>query len=537
MTKAGGFARTFSFAILSFLFVFLTCAAFAPIGFMDMTHEAQTLIPASQILAGKMMFRDVFSQYGFFPALFHAGAMELMGFGLLSVRLCAAFFLGLAGLFLFLSWRLIVSDTIALAAVAVWAMHSYHFMHPLLAWPSVYALAFQSVAVFGLMLFLRRGNWFWLIVAGMAAAGSTLCKQNVGMFLFGALLVAANIPASGSRQWRPVFGLPVLVGFFAVAGTFWGWLHANEALAAWWTNSIEWPAFWSQLYGNNNLLTLLDRLTLFRLSTTDDPFNVEPNVPDLVYLLLPISCGIAFAIAARRFLKNKSISSDRLVMGLCLLCGASWLQYYPVPGIGHVWWSSAPMFAVPVWLAAEALKFMKDRKWGRHGFAGVSIALVVLFAPGIVWRSLLIGDVIGVERVRIGSATTPMNGIYLARERAERVQNLDAAIGRHIDRSDPPPVLLLGDYGMLLGFIPGFESFHRLWMVDSEYLIDVVDPDYEQKRHEFIVVHEPVILARGAVDGVLETYPQYQMVEKVEVPRPSWGQDGPVDTISILIVE
>src|SRR5260221_14732516 len=86
-----------------FSFVFFIASFFARIG-VDPHHDGIMFKAAYDVAMGKVLFRDTYSHYGPVAPLIQALAVVFFGKYLLGIRMVTAFFYGLIGVVLWLSW-------------------------------------------------------------------------------------------------------------------------------------------------------------------------------------------------------------------------------------------------------------------------------------------------------------------------------------------------------------------------------------------------------------------------------------------------
>lgn len=497
------------FVTSAFCFTLVMTGAFAPFGVMDFDHEAVLFKPAIDLLDGKMLFRDSFTQYGPVPVLLQAAAMKIFGKYILVAKMEAAVCYATAAAFLFTSWRSILPAWQAFLSVVLWNLLSYHFFHPFLAWASVYALMFQCAGLNSLLNFMRTGRRIQLAFVGACTILTALSKLNVGIYFGGAAVAAVTWHAYVTRKSVRHFVLDftaAVAGCISVIAPYLTWLVMFGALRAWWLANIEWPRRWAATYGGHfDLITIIDRLTAFRLLGTADPFNPAAFRPDLIFLLLPLFTLIAAAYAAWRHRKANSTT----VMPLALVSLASWLQMYPVPGIGHVWWSTAPMIGLLIWGIGRVTK-------GHPALTAVCV--FVLFAPP-TWSRFhyLVADRMNASRDIIMRGENPMRGLFLSPDLASYVTSVQNAIETTIGKSQN--VVMDGSDGLYLTFVNDPVRVHPLWSVDGPAIVALAYPDWPKVYEGYLHDHHPFVLSSVALaPGFMSRHPNYSLKASLSGP-------------------
>jgi 4-amino-4-deoxy-L-arabinose transferase-like glycosyltransferase len=512
LTDRGALLGTF---LLSLVFN----AAFAPLGMMDFNHEAVLLIPAIDLVDGKMLFRDSFSQYGPVPIILQAIAISLFGKYVIVAKLQVALAYAITSVALYASWRLILGMRLALLSVLLWNLLTYHFLHVFLAWASAYALMFQCVGLFLIMRFAISGNRLLLIGVGACVMLAILSKQNVGFYFFGATVASLVVVAVAKR--RPLLtALPdpvvLLLGMGLVLAPYLAWLDRYDAIGAWWLDNFIWPRRWSAVYSEQfSLWAVLDRLTAFRI-VGSDPYSIPARRPDFVFVLMPLMTLGITAYLGRLALRGDDRAFLPPTLTLCLVSLASWLQFFPIPGIGHVWWSCAPMFGLFVWVTQRlSQRFMEPAVQHR----AIAIVLVLVFAVPVFHRInyFLAHQVFTAERYVIERGDNPLRGMILSAPMSKFVGQVEAAIRAKVGKN--PEVLLDSAEGIYLAFIDKPAFFHPLWSVPTPEVIPIVAPDYPELRDRFIKDRHPfVIIDSWLVEKFLAAYPDYKVVAEVEAP-------------------
>ncbi|MBI2814249.1 MAG: hypothetical protein HYX71_08185 [Opitutae bacterium] len=229
----------------------------APIG-VDPHHDGIMMKPALDVLSGKVLFRDSFTQYGALTAYLQSLTLAVQP-SLLAVRLMTVGAYAATLLCLYAAWRLVLPCSLTVVAGVLYLLfipayetdpwNHEHWM--LLPWSSVYAMMFQAAGLYALFRVIRGEQpERWGLVLGLACAAVFWCRQPVGVMMTGSLIAiwpalhwTGWMPAQSSK--RTILGR-ILVGFLALHAVLFGGLALSGALPAWWHQNIAWPARWSQ---------------------------------------------------------------------------------------------------------------------------------------------------------------------------------------------------------------------------------------------------------------------------------------------------
>jgi hypothetical protein len=341
---------------------------------VDPHHDGIFLKPAVDMLRGQHLFKDTFSIYGPLTSLFHFGILRLFGPSLLLLKLATALVYGFIGALLFATASLLLPFGIALGTVFLWVVVAPYYEPGVtfFIWPSVYALLFQMVTVVFLLLWIRQPKTIFLIAAGFSSALVVWFRQPVGLLLYLAVCTyfvmtkAVSIRKTGLFHLS-FFGINMLaVLLLALYGVIRDWFFQSVVFVSWWHSAV--------LGGRIFPIVLLEKLL---------PLSYSPVS---IWVLLPAAAGFALW---------KKIKKDEIIL-LALVGIASWMQYYPMNDIHHIYWAATPFFPVLVWL------FYSYGKGSRRIFVALSI-LLTLFLPDIYNRARMIkhklsGSYITVEK-------------------------------------------------------------------------------------------------------------------------------------------
>ena len=365
-------------------------------------HDGILFKPAVDVASGLSLFRETFTQYGALTTYLQAGAIYLFGKALIVLRLQAALFFILIGVFNLLILRRLIPFWLAVSSTYVWFLMAPIFLLPFLAWSSIYALFFTTVGVWFLIRSIesqtsvRRCLWF-CFCSGVAMAGGFWTRQPVGIvfsttFLF---FIVNFFDLSIPKRYRLLQPFSYVLGFLVSHVLMLTWLFFDEALEDWWTQSILAAYTFAETVPNG-------------LSVANFFYYLFPS-PNHVYLgnssdiwrLMPL-----FTLAATLctvflfFLSETRRHQSKVLLALSLAAIGSWHQYFPVPDIGHMFWAATPMIGITI---TSVYCLGRSVGIGRRGVAVLVILFIVfIFGPDITYRINA-----GISRVPVGTLYLP----------------------------------------------------------------------------------------------------------------------------------
>lgn len=484
--------------LLLALLTWAVVSRFAPIG-VDAHHDGLLFKPALDVAEGKMLFRDTFTQYGALTTLLQALALKIFGHYLLVIRLQTAFFYALTVYFLWLIWKRLVPQWLATVCGLIYIFMAPYFLDRyftvitpnlgwwLLPWSSVYALFFQVLSLYLLILFLEKRSRLYLAAAGASVALTMWSKQNVGVLLFCAMsffLICLSLFTKASWKKFLSDAKVFAAGFFAVNAFFAVWLALNHAFMDMWLQSVEFALLWRRhLAGTWSLYAVLS-------SFFPEPLAFS-STPSYVWRTLPAACLILLIRTFINCLRRELFDTKQLVIfASVLVCLASWGQYYPVLCERHTYWAIAPMigvFAFFVW------DLVKNQIY-------VYRAVVALLAIGLLFQA----DI--TRRIQEGAAK--LGHEYVALDYPEilkgmRVPAYDALffqrIASDIDdyfKSYPKGGVINYNMDALFpAFVENISNFHPLHVSWPSIGLETLYSDYRARFGKYAAEKKPIIIS------------------------------------------
>lgn len=358
--------------------LFILCVLF--FGFfslanIDTHHDGLMLKPALDVVEGKILFRDTFTQYGAFTVYFQALAMKLFGSQLLALRFSTV--LAYAGVAVLL-WKIIrflAPSVIAGAVFLLWIALAPIYGQYFHAWSSVYALLFQCLAILFLWKYIENQNRKYIFATGFCTAATFWSRQPVGIFLavgVGFILLLFTDFRLTSPKRLPVNMLAFIAGMLLGVIPLLLYLHSNNAVWDFWLQSIALGQSFAHTIRGTGLRQILTGLFIPRCVLH------SPNC--WIWIMLPLTTIGLSGISFWRSLNSASVDHNNIsliVLGIISL--ASWMQYYPVPEPSHFFWAATPMFGLLAVLIRKMIFFPKINS----KFFELGVYVVVLCFFGI----------------------------------------------------------------------------------------------------------------------------------------------------------
>ena len=557
------------------LVVFATfAAAYLPLARfgVDPHHDGIMLKPALVVADGGVIHRDVFSQYGPMATWVHALWVVLLGPTLWAIRTGTALMLAAAATILFVAWRRVFGQGVALVSVAIMLLLTPHFSPEILPlpWSSDVALLFVALLALALTTHWRPpfGPAWGSTVVGAITGVLLLTRLNLGI----ALIVALGLRELFHRRFRDLVRL--IIGFAAVTGIAALSLGLDGALDEWWIQSIETPRLWlsnvAGVSGANHIryqmfsvaipsavLVLIAcvaiggglerRILPSRLLALRTVLGASLVLLIVIYhegwslpswnrrdALWPVS---ALMLAATPFFiggersdssrRNETPSADEgpsVAEGLWLISLVSLLQIFPVADSRHLWWAAVPALGTTMHLLSRF-----TLPGPRRCLVGVlAVAVLIPVSTQQLWRTL------HQERVSVADVAV-LDHMLMDTEFAEALSSNLESVQLYLEREAHPPILNMCADGLYAALSPNRKApdpYFVYWSFPEGTIDDV-------KRGRFIEQFRPIVwwcppapdpylLARGydmrllPVDPAIQDDPRFEawpMLSRVLVPN------------------
>jgi hypothetical protein len=370
-----------AFAILPFLLFCISYASTASLTqWIDLFHRGESLGPASDLLRGKVPFRDVFPLHGLLEdGLLDAWLMELFGRNV-SVVLLRPVVLGSVAVAMLWYLGMVIFDSIPLAMLSL-------LLGAVTTVDNERALL-EILAIALLIGALRRDSR-WLAVASGVAAGVTIFYSlDIGLYAVGggvlAILAAAIVRGSARRSWALlgaflsgiVIGAAPFVVYLAVRGAFGAFVETSfiaipRIIDAVW--SLPFPDLTTTFRTNLNLHTLADFVLVDQFRFILNPLVIGISLIVLVQRRIT-RCGDAFDLSLA-VLTAFAILTERSALGRADFPH----QYFSAFLIG-------PMILILLVLLGRATARMwRTRDRSAQAFVALSAATIVPLLAVVLW--------------------------------------------------------------------------------------------------------------------------------------------------------
>ena len=526
---------------------------------VDFHHDGIMLKPALDVLSGQVLFRDTFMQYGALTCYLQVLALWIYP-TLLSIKLMTVAAYGVTLFFLYASWRLILPRSLAILSCCLFILFipGYEkdwFDHYLIfnPWSSVFAMMFQSMALYALFRIIRdEQSEQWGLVLGATCASVFWCRQPVGLIMIGCVTVTWL--ALHWTNWAPVnyakrsVLVRISAGFVSVNAVMLGGILLTGGRSAWWYQNYIWPKKWAEdMYegwsyfftkflhpeAGIGLLVLLLAIALPALMKKFRPTLPAGFVVSYYFFLvglmiwqhermlqvfalreggwtffLPLVVLLQAIISiTRAFATRTPVKTTEyyLIATLSALSVGSVLQYYPVPDSWHVAWSLAPAFGLCVF-----------GLWRWSGWRA-SVLVAVLFAAFLpsLWAKIRLVKQALVQPTETLVSPAVLRGMKVPASQARFIGQIMDTLGQ-ISRFQPNmPGVLIGNDAMFLCLTTNHTNPSAYFVTWAK----LADNEENQKRWNYILGVRPLMfLHKTNRQSVDDFYRRAQYVPLLSVP-------------------
>jgi len=464
---------------------------------VDAHHDGIMLKPALDVLSGQVLFRDTFTQYGALTTYLQAAALWIQP-GLLSLRLLTVAAYGVSLFILYAAWRLILPRSLTIVACGLFMLfipgYEMNWLGEpwlLLPWSSVYALMFQSLALYALLNIIRHEQaGRWGVMLGLATACVFWCRQPGGVMTIGCVAVVwLALHWTGwsppDRSKRSIL-LAILGGFFGVNLLLLAGIWLSGAGPEWWYQNFIWPRNFALSAANSHwhafgkmflhpaaAIWLLVLLLAATLPESLKRFGVRLSPrPVLAYY---VCLGLGLAWQHERVLPVLDLWAGGwtvLLPGAMMLqaAGSLWLgftrrlapkpteyylvaaaaafslsslmQYYPVPDSWHIMWALAPTFGLVIFAFW---------RWSGWPALAVALGLTVAFLPAVYRKVQSAQKILALPYVTL-TQPAALRGIQVPPAQARGYEQTMSALDRILKEYPDIPTALLGNDALFLCF-------------------------------------------------------------------------------------
>jgi hypothetical protein len=541
-----------------FLVTFFIFYPFALTG-VDAHHDGVMLKPALDVLSGKVLFKETFTQYGALTTYLQALFLGIFGATLKVLKISTVFMYALSSATLFMCWRLFLPLSLSLLASLFWILLApfYDSSFIMLPWSSVYALFFQALALYFLILTFKKEERFgiYAILSGISCALVFLCRQPVGFFtfaaIFGSLSLQLVFPVSREAGWkRGARSLAFAsIGFGGILLLFLIQLKLVHAEKDWYFQTVLWPRMWlhgiagrkvgrvlaSLLTGKELGLQVLCWITAFILPLQAVRWIKRVNwikwallaYYSLAFTYLyragldwrglfgnfwgwvsavPIGvCAFFLFQLAKLIYQRRQMDPMKLAaISACSICLASWLQYFPVTCVRHVFWGISPAIGIFVYAVYE----LSGRK-----AALVLLGLICFLSPFGLQKLQMAQTSFAQPASRL-TGLPVLEGMNVSPAEAEDWQKLIQALSAYTQENPKMTLLLEGSDPLYAALLPNLQNpgpFFMYWGIPI--------PDEIERRTRFIDEYQPLLFIqithRDFIQAAIKKY-GYSRVLKIK---------------------
>ena len=342
----------------------------------DAHHDGVMLGAAAALAEGKLIFKEVFCQYGPLSVLIQSIPVRIWGAEDLVIKLTTVFFYGLTAVVGTRIWERFLEKPFIWCWYGCFFMLCPFYLVPFHPWSSVYALFFMLLGVEGQIRFFESGRSLYLWGAGICAAAAFLCRTPCGLVAFGAgtavllLKMWAEREKKALHPWLSYAGgagcvLFVLALYLTVIGAWSDYF--KQCYSFIWGFVVKRGGSWSWTAFSDSMI----------------PLTGSAGFSNCIFALLPFLTIGAALIAVRPFFygKREALLKNLPLLAILLLALGAWHQYFPVPCVRHLYWGALPAFGV-YGLTARGIRHL-----GRPRY--VRVFLLLLLAVPLLYCAQL----------------------------------------------------------------------------------------------------------------------------------------------------
>jgi hypothetical protein len=372
--------------------------------------------------------------------------------------------------------------------VALWIFSAAYFWTPFLPWASVYALFFQLLGTYFLILYEERANNVFLLWAGVATAATFFTRQPGGVFMLAAIYayiictwITKNL--SLKKFLRSLY--LYTSGVVLVTACFLIWIAGNGAFRDFWLQSIQFAYNFGTNRSDANIPGVLAAL----FPGGRWPISLWALFP-AVTILLSIVYFIRLAL-------KRNIQQTKTMLIIAAIGLSAWLQYYPVTDERHVYWGGTQMFGLLTFalfvMSGYLLHFIP--KIGKKLTVVASLALLAYcFAPYIA-RNVK-GGITKLHQPYV-TISNPiiLRGLLLTPTDAQYYSYLANGMDQYFQNNPNGNVLNLSRDGLYAALNPHIKNigplFVNWWELYGLY------PNFQNRVGAYIQTNKPMIISQS----------------------------------------
>ena len=466
---------------------------------VDLHHDGIMLAAADLVAKQRVIFREVFCQYGALTVWIQSIPVRFFGADVLVIRLTTVLFYGFIAVLGAGIWgRFLKKPFKWIWYLCFFALGPFYLMsfHP---WTSVYALFFMLLGLEMQLRFLeeegsRKNPALW---AGVFAFAAFLCRTPCGIVTFAAgcvLFLLHAFVGNGPRKFRGL--LAYAGGAGAAALLYAAYLTAADA----WEDYIRQCFLFASTYATRNTFPGFVKI-FFENVFSETAFRGGGS---LVFLLFPVLTAGAMLLVCRKFFpfRKEELKKQLPLAAVLLLTAASLHQYFPVPCLRHLWWGAIPAFGVYALTAQKIWEWKKSLK--------IRLVLLVLLGIPLLTAMVVRGagvveTVAKIPRMTIGELPGMRNSLMLEEDHAF-IRELYNAFNELPEDIRKRGVINHTPDGSFSILFPAPPEFYYPMFVNW---YDFVYPNYTGAISFWVEQKKPVVLTT-----MLDKVPEYRVVFK-----------------------
>lgn len=456
-----------------FLVTIVISGYFSTIG-ADPHHDGMLAKPAMDVASGRMLFRDTFTLYGALTTIIQAASLNIFGKYLITLKFTTVFFYGLISILLYLILKKILPKLMVFICLIIWILLAPYYEWTFLIWPSVYALFFQLLGAWLLLISFEKKSKNLIFLGGVSTALVFWCRQPVGIFMFLAIVTfyiyLYLLKKIGTKELKECL-FNYIIGNILVNAIFIIWLAANHAFIDWWKQSILYPFFWAQ-HGSGGLTNFIRA-----------PFPRSINPAISIWSLLPIA---TICVLIRN-------SKNQIISLLAFVGLASWLQYYPIACIRHLYWGGTPMLGLCALFIYQIVNdfLVNNSKIPKNIIKYLTIIIfVIIFLPDAGYRMVK-----GLKKInrRYYFVDHPafLKNIRLTKDEANFYVNTYQKIEKYFNDNPNGNVITNGVNALCLTFDDRIKNFHPMY-INSVLVNESIYRDYPNQLNRYVETNKPL---------------------------------------------
>jgi hypothetical protein len=484
----GGHVRNLiAYAVLPFLLFCISYASTVSLTqWIDLFHRGESLGPASDLLRGKVPFRDVFALHGLLEdGLLDTWLMQLFGRDV-NIVLLRPVVLGSVAVAMLWYLGMVIFDSIPLAmfSLLLGAVTTVDNERALL----------EIVSIALLIGALRRNSRWLALFSGIAAGATLFYSLDIGLYSVGGGIIA--LIGYGLLTQRAKALIAPLISFVAGiaigAAPFLVYLGARGAIGAFIeTSFIAIPriidAVWS--------LPFPDMTTTFRSNLNLHTLADFVLFEHFRFILNPLVIGIALIVLVQRAVTRRS---DGLDVSLAVLTAFGILTQRSATGradFPHQYFSAfliGPMILILlVLLGRAAAHVWRTRDRAEQSFLILATAIVIPLLAVMLW----VPDIVNLRLDDTTHYLGRVSRIGWVDPAAEEIRNRVAGVKSVVDELSKPnePIFDFSNQPALYFFCerPNPTRFYQVPILSPrEYQIETIRA-LERARPPLVIRHSP----------------------------------------------